>query len=77
MRQLTDAEFAEDWDLDGLVASMQSLYATDITVDELREEADVTDREALVEEFVDDALETYEDRSRRSARSSPARSSAT
>ena len=62
VRQLTDAEFSEDWDLDGIVASMQSLYGTDITVDELREEADVTDREALVEEFVDDALETYADR---------------
>ena len=39
--QFTDAEFPEDWDLDGLVASMQSLYGSDITVDELREEADV------------------------------------
>jgi preprotein translocase subunit SecA len=41
---------------------MQSLYGTDITVDELREEIDVTNREELVEEFVDDALETYEER---------------
>ena len=62
VRQLTDSEFAEDWDLEGLVTSMQSLYGTDITVDELREETDVTDREALVEEFVDDALETYAER---------------
>jgi preprotein translocase subunit SecA len=62
VRQLTDAEFAEDWDLGGLVASMESLYGTDITVDELREDADVTDREALVEEFVEDALEAYADR---------------
>ena len=62
VRQLTDAEFAEDWDLDGLVASLQSLYGTDITVHELREEVDVTDRDALVEEFVDDALETYDER---------------
>jgi len=62
VRQLTDAEFAEEWDLEGLVASMESLYGTDITVDELREETDVTDREALVEEFVDDALETYGER---------------
>jgi preprotein translocase subunit SecA len=62
VRQLTDAEFAEDWDLDGIVTSMQSLYGTDVTVDELREEVDVTDREALVEEFVDDALETYSER---------------
>jgi len=62
VRQATDAEFPEDWDLDGLVASMQSLYGTDITVEELREELDVTSREALVEEFVDDARETYEER---------------
>ena len=60
--QFTDAEFAEDWDLDGLVTSMQSLYGTDITVDELREEINVTDREALIEEFVEDALETYAER---------------
>jgi preprotein translocase subunit SecA len=62
VRQATDAEFPEDWDLAGLVAQMQSLYGTDITLDELREEVDVADREALVEEFVDDALETYAER---------------
>jgi preprotein translocase subunit SecA len=60
--QLTDAEFPEDWDLDGLVTSMQSLYGTDITVDELREEVDVKSRDALTEEFVEDALETYAER---------------
>ena len=60
--QLTDSEFAEDWDLEGLVTSMQSLYGTDITVDELREEVNVADREALSEEFVEDALEAYEER---------------
>ena len=62
VRHATDAEYPEEWDLDGLVTSMQSLYGTDITVDELREELDVTNREELVEEFVDDALETYEER---------------
>ncbi|MDH4103451.1 MAG: preprotein translocase subunit SecA [Thermoleophilia bacterium] len=60
--QFTDSEFTEDWDLDGLVTSMQSLYGTDITADELREEVDATDREALSEEFVDDALEAYDER---------------
>jgi len=60
--QFTDAEFAEEWDLDGLVTAMESLYGTDITVAELREEINVSDREALTEEFVDDALETYEER---------------
>jgi preprotein translocase subunit SecA len=62
VRQATDAEFPEDWDLEGLVTTMQSLYSTDITVEELREEVDVTNREELVEEFVDDALETYDER---------------
>jgi preprotein translocase subunit SecA len=60
--QFTDAEFPEDWDLDGLVQSMQSFYGTDITVDELREEGDVQSREALTDEFVEDALETYAER---------------
>ncbi len=60
--QFTDSEFAEDWDLDGLVTHMQSLSGTDITVEELREEVDVTDRGALTEEFVEDALETYAER---------------
>jgi preprotein translocase subunit SecA len=60
--QFTDAEYPEDWDLDGLVTSMQSLYDTDITVEELREEVDVKDREALTEEFLEDALEAYEER---------------
>src|SRR6187549_326256 len=59
---LTDGEFAEEWDLAALVAQMQSLYGTDITVDELREEIDVEDREALLEEFVADALETYDEK---------------
>jgi preprotein translocase subunit SecA len=57
--QFTEAEFGEEWDLAGLVTSMQSLYGTDITVDELREEVDVTSRDALREEFVEDALDAY------------------
>jgi preprotein translocase subunit SecA len=60
--QFTDSEFPEDWDLEGLVTNMQSLYGTDITADELREEIDVGNREALTEEFVEDALEAYEER---------------
>jgi preprotein translocase subunit SecA len=60
--QFTDSEFAEDWDLAGLVTHVQSLYGTDITVEELREEIDVKNRDALTEEFVEDALETYAER---------------
>src|SRR4029079_1297322 len=57
----TDAEFNEDWDLGALVQQMQGLYGTDITVDELREEVEL-EREALIEEFVDDALKTYDEK---------------
>ncbi|HLE99877.1 MAG TPA: preprotein translocase subunit SecA [Gaiellaceae bacterium] len=62
VRQSTDAEFPEDWDLEGIVTQMQSLYGTDITVEELREEVDVSEREALIEEFVEDALDAYAER---------------
>ena len=54
----TEGEFAEDWDLTALVAQMRGLYGTDITVEELREEVEL-EREALMEDFVEDALETY------------------
>ena len=40
---------------------MQGLYGTDITVEELREEVGL-EREALIEEFVEDALETYDEK---------------
>ena len=45
--QFTDGEYAEEWDLGELVTAMQSLYDTDITVEELHEEVDLKDREAL------------------------------
>ena len=32
VRQFTDAEMSEDWDLEGLVTQMRALYGTDITV---------------------------------------------
>jgi preprotein translocase subunit SecA len=59
--QFTDAELVEEWDLDGLVGQMRALYGTDMTVEELREEVELT-REALVDEFVEDALDTYAER---------------
>ena len=63
VRQSTDAEFPEEWDLPGLTANMRSLYGSDISVAELVEEGvNVQDREALVEEFVEDALDTYAQR---------------
>ena len=43
---MTEADAAEDWDLDGLVVQMTALYGSDITVEELREEVDLS-RESL------------------------------
>jgi preprotein translocase subunit SecA len=45
-------------DLDALAAHMQQLYNSEISAEELREDK-VTDRHALVEEFVEDAHEEY------------------
>ena len=41
-----------------LVQAMKDLYATEITVEELREEVGV-DRDALIDEFIEDALDEY------------------
>jgi preprotein translocase subunit SecA len=61
--QFTDSEFTEDWDIGGLITHMRSLYGTDISIEELAEEGvNIADREALREEFVGDALDTYEQR---------------
>ncbi len=58
----TETDFPEEWDLDGLVRGMETLYGTDITVEELREDNVELTREVLVEEFHEDALETYGER---------------
>jgi preprotein translocase subunit SecA len=54
----TEAEFAEEWDLEELVRAMVALYGSEITVDELREEVEL-DRDALVAEFQEDARDEY------------------
>jgi preprotein translocase subunit SecA len=56
--QYTEEQYGEEWDLDALVEAMRSLYGTEITADELREEVELT-REALTEEFLEDAQEEY------------------
>src|SRR3954463_16287274 len=38
--EYTSGEYAEEWDLESLVVAMQSLYGTDMTTDELREEVE-------------------------------------
>jgi preprotein translocase subunit SecA len=57
----TESEFAEEWDLASLVKQMEALYGTDITEAELRDEVEL-EREALIDEFVEDALETYDEK---------------
>jgi preprotein translocase subunit SecA len=54
----------EDWDLDELVKQMEALYGSDITVEELKEEVEMT-AEALTEEFAEDAWDTYQEREQR------------
>jgi len=58
---MTAADAPDEWDLDGLVLQMTALYGSDITVEELSEEVDLS-RESLVQEFADDALDAYNDR---------------
>src|SRR5919106_908047 len=61
----TEVEYAEDWDIDALIAALNGLYGTDISIDELREDGvDLGSREALIEEFQTDAREAYEARER-------------
>ena len=51
-------ELREEWDLGALVVAMESVYGTGVTEDELRG----LDRDAIAQEFVDDALEAYAER---------------
>ncbi len=55
----TEEEYAEEWDLEGLVKQMALLYDTEVTVDELREDLGEVSRESLIEEFQDDARDAY------------------
>src|SRR3954466_7943566 len=63
VNQYTTGEFDEEWDLDALCRAMVDLYATDdpITPEELRKEVGL-DRAALVDEFQEDARDTYAER---------------
>jgi preprotein translocase subunit SecA len=57
VRQHTESEYQEEWDLDALLNDMSSLYQTEIEIDELR--AQSWSREDLVEEFQEDARDAY------------------
>src|SRR3954452_4093218 len=47
-----------DIDLDTLTQAMQAIYGTDINAAELREDG-ITERQALIDEFIEDAQEEY------------------
>src|SRR4051795_11725845 len=56
----TESEYPQEWDLDELCRAMQDLYATDdpVSPEELREEVGL-DRASIVDEFQEDARDTY------------------
>jgi preprotein translocase subunit SecA len=54
----TMAEFQEEWDLPELITAMEALYGTGVALEEIQ----ALDREAIVEEFIEDALDEYKDR---------------
>ena len=57
----TQAEYGEEWDLGALTQAMHDLYGSDITPEELKEEVSL-ERDALVEEFQQDARDAYGDK---------------
>ena len=73
----TEGEFAEEWDLDGLVQAFNTLTDADVTVDELREDLQDMSREALVQDFLEEARKLYEEKERTGAKRSRGRSSGT
>jgi preprotein translocase subunit SecA len=54
----TMSELSEDWELGDLVAAMDTLYGTGVAVDELKG----LERDEIVQEFLDDALDAYSER---------------
>jgi preprotein translocase subunit SecA len=56
----TEGEYSEEWDVAALCKAMEDVYATEdpITPEELTEEVGL-DRAAMVEEFQEDARDTY------------------
>jgi preprotein translocase subunit SecA len=57
----TQAEYGEEWDLSALTQAMHDLYGSDISPEELKEEVTL-ERDALVEEFQQDARDAYGDK---------------
>jgi preprotein translocase subunit SecA len=59
--EYTQDEYPEQWDLAALVAAMQAFYGSTITVEELQEEV-ALERQALIQEFQEDAHDEYKAR---------------
>jgi preprotein translocase subunit SecA len=57
----TQAEYSEEWDLGALTQAMHDLYGSDISPEELKEEV-ALERDALVDEFQQDARDAYGDK---------------
>jgi preprotein translocase subunit SecA len=55
----TQGEEVEEWDLDSLVQAFNTLTDADFTVEELREDLPEMSREALIDDFREEALELY------------------
>jgi preprotein translocase subunit SecA len=55
----TEEENELDWDLEALTNAMAGLYQTEITAKELHEDLGQISRDALIEEFQEDALDEY------------------
>jgi preprotein translocase subunit SecA len=58
--EYTADEASSEWDLDALVLAMEHLYGTGVAADELAG----LERDAIVAEFLDDALDVYAERER-------------
>src|SRR5438067_1574862 len=63
VKQFTEEDYGEEWDLEGLVKQMDVLYGQPkdepITVDELREDQTALSRETLIEDFTEEAHDRY------------------
>jgi preprotein translocase subunit SecA len=59
----TESDYSEEWDIEALCKAMEDIYATHepITPEELREEVGL-EREALIQEFQEDARDTYQEK---------------
>ena len=51
--------FSDDWDLEQLIADLKTLYPVSLSVDDIES---ITEQDAMIDEFVDDANDAYDAR---------------